>query len=166
MEREDVDEDTSQNISSSCHSGVAPTRSEPETDLPMSKYPPYLLVGDNLDKNAPHDMRVDNQVKSIHYFHSYAVHDCIDHSQVSNASPESDILSLPVTTFQGHRQGGVLMVLKHPIGYPELYILAIISTLIPHTSPHTSHAHIHTCTGFIIVAGDMEMECVPQCTTG
>ena len=100
MEREDVDEDTSQNISSSCHSGVAPTRSEPERDLPMSKYSPYLLVGDNLDKNiTPRDMWVDNQVKSIHYFHSYAVHDHIDHSQVSNDSPECDILSLPVTTF-------------------------------------------------------------------
>ena len=47
-----------------------------------------------------------------------------------------------------------------------LYILAIISTLIPHTSPHTSHAHIHTFARFIIVAGDVEMEHVPQCTTG
>lgn len=100
MEREDVDDDTSQNISSSCHSGVAPTQSEPETDLPMSKYPPYTFWFDNLDKNITlHDMRVHNPVKSIHYFHLYAAHDRIDHSQVSNAFPECDILSLPVTTF-------------------------------------------------------------------
>lgn len=36
----------------------------------------YIIVGDNIDKNVTtQDMRVGNQVKSLHYFHSYAVQD-------------------------------------------------------------------------------------------
>lgn len=59
-----------------------------------------MLVGDNLDKNiTPRDMRVGNQVKSLHYFHSYAVHDRIDVSDLSDDQPKNDIQSLPVTTF-------------------------------------------------------------------
>ena len=33
----------------------------------------YIIVGDNVDKTvSPRDMRVDNQVQSLHYFQSYA----------------------------------------------------------------------------------------------
>ena len=68
--------------------------------LSSSSYPHYLLVGDNLDKNiSPRDMRVENQVKSLHYFHSYAVHDRIDVSDLSDDQPQVDLQSLPVTTF-------------------------------------------------------------------
>ena len=48
---------------------------------------------------SPCDMRVGNQVKSLHYFHSYAVHDRIDVSDLSDDQPKNDIQSLPVTTF-------------------------------------------------------------------
>ena len=44
-------------------------------------------------------MRVGNQVKSLHYFHSYAVHDRIDVSDLSDDQPKDDLQSLPVTTF-------------------------------------------------------------------
>ena len=45
-------------------------------DTTQACYPHYILVGDNIGKNvSPHDMRVDNQTKSFHYFHSHAVHD-------------------------------------------------------------------------------------------
>ena len=38
--------------------------------------PDYIIVGDNVDKNVtPRDMRVGHQVKSMHYFHAYAVQD-------------------------------------------------------------------------------------------
>lgn len=76
------------------------TQTESNQVLSSSSYPHYLLVGDNLDKNiSPRDMRVGNQVKSLHYFHSYAVHDRIDVSDLSDDQPKNDIQSLPVTTF-------------------------------------------------------------------
>ncbi|KAL5467031.1 hypothetical protein EMCRGX_G031198 [Ephydatia muelleri] len=45
----------------------------------------FKLVGDNIDKNVkPRYMRSDNQTKSLHYFHVYAVADRVDTSQSSN----------------------------------------------------------------------------------
>lgn len=45
----------------------------------------YKIVGDNIDKVVkPRYMRVDHQSKSLHYFHSYAVRDRIDFSQLSD----------------------------------------------------------------------------------
>ena len=60
----------------------------------------YILVGDNVDKNiAPRDMRVDNQVKSLHYFHSYATYDRVDSSHLSSEGTVGDIVSLPLSEF-------------------------------------------------------------------
>lgn len=62
--------------------------------------PSYILVGDNLDKNvSPRDMRVDHQVKSIHYFHSYAVHDRADFSKLSGKDPQGKLQSDAFTKF-------------------------------------------------------------------
>jgi len=48
---------------------------------------------------SPRDMRVGNQVKSLHYFHSYAVHDRIDVSDLSDDQPKklmtSNLFQLP-----------------------------------------------------------------------
>ena len=45
-------------------------------DAQVISEPDYIVVGDNIDKNVtPRDMTVGNQVKSLHYFHSYAVKD-------------------------------------------------------------------------------------------
>ena len=39
----------------------------------------FKLVGDNIDKNVrPRDMRADNQTRSFHYFHTYAIKDQVD----------------------------------------------------------------------------------------
>ena len=39
----------------------------------------YKLVGDNIDKNVrPYEMTIDNQTRSLHYFHTYAVRDRVD----------------------------------------------------------------------------------------
>eukprot|EP00731_Ephydatia_muelleri_P026207 Em0018g307a len=39
----------------------------------------FRLVGDNIDKTiGPRDMRLNNQSKSLHYFHVYAVKDRVD----------------------------------------------------------------------------------------
>ena len=63
-------------------------------------YAQYILVGDNVDKNvSPRDMRIDNQVKSLHYFHSYVVHDRIDFRNFSNEGTVGEILSLPLSAF-------------------------------------------------------------------
>ena len=48
-----------------------------------------LLVGDNIDKNVrPRNMRNDHQTRSLHYFHTYAVHDHVD---ISHFSSETSI---------------------------------------------------------------------------
>ncbi len=45
----------------------------------------YKLVGDNIDKNVcPREMTSDNQTRSLHYFHTYAVRDRVDLSTYSN----------------------------------------------------------------------------------
>lgn len=37
-----------------------------------ASFPTYKIVGDDIDKSVkPRDMRINNQTKSIHYFHSY-----------------------------------------------------------------------------------------------
>ncbi len=45
----------------------------------------YKLVGDNIDKNVrPREMTSDNQTRSLHYFHTYALRDRVDLSTYSN----------------------------------------------------------------------------------
>ena len=63
-----------------------------------SPEPSYIIVGDNIDKNvSPRYMRIDNQVKSLHYWHSYAVHDRIDVGGLSGDGHVKDINSLDVS---------------------------------------------------------------------
>ena len=48
----------------------------------------YRLVGDNIDKNVkPRHMTSEHQTHSLHYFHTYAVRDRIDLSNVSSEQP-------------------------------------------------------------------------------
>ena len=52
----------------------------------------YRLVGDNIDKNIkPRNMTSEHQTRSLHYFHSYAVRDRIDLSDVSSEQPTPNI---------------------------------------------------------------------------
>lgn len=45
----------------------------------------YKLVGDNIDKDVkPRQMRFDNQTRSLHYFHTYALKDRVDLSSLSD----------------------------------------------------------------------------------
>ncbi|KAL5479300.1 hypothetical protein EMCRGX_G022803 [Ephydatia muelleri] len=45
----------------------------------------FKLIGDNIDKNIkPRDMRINNQTKSLHYFHAFAVKDRINFSDITN----------------------------------------------------------------------------------
>lgn len=63
--------------------------------------PDYIIVGDNVDKNvSPRDMRQDNQVKSMHYFHSFAVHDrvCLPDGLVGDELHAADVSKLTASS--------------------------------------------------------------------
>ena len=54
----------------------------------MSVNTGYKIVFDNIDKNvAPRFMRNEHQIRSLHYFHSYAVKDRLDFSNLSSQRP-------------------------------------------------------------------------------
>ena len=58
----------------------------------------FKLIGDNLDKNVkPCDMRLDNQTKSLHYFHIYALRDRIDLSKLNDDTFTTDIARMDVS---------------------------------------------------------------------
>ena len=55
----------------------------------------YRLVGDNIDKQVrPRDMRSDHQTRSLHYFHTYAVRDRMDLTDVSDQRPVIDLKTI------------------------------------------------------------------------
>ena len=55
----------------------------------------YKDVGDNLDKNIrPSFQRIHHQTKSVHYFHTFAVKDRIDFSDLSESVPHNVKISL------------------------------------------------------------------------
>ncbi len=62
---------------------LIPTESSPKT---------YKIVLDNIDKTVkPNDMRIDNQTKSLHYVHKYAVLDRVDMSCFDDKPCRPDI---------------------------------------------------------------------------
>ena len=51
----------------------------------------YKIIGDNVDKNiVPRYIRSDNKVKSLHYYHSYAVKDRINTDSFGDVQPISN----------------------------------------------------------------------------
>lgn len=69
--------------------------------------PTYKLVGDNFDKNVtPRHMTLDNQTKSLHYFHVYGIRDRIDLSHYSDVPPNPTAIDftkiLPSKEDQSH----------------------------------------------------------------
>lgn len=71
----------------------------------------YRLCGDNVDKTVRQRyLRSDSyQTKSVHYFHSYAVADCMDFSNLSEESPfpkpidANDLASMLLPTIEDDR---------------------------------------------------------------
>ena len=60
----------------------------------------YVLVGDNIDKRVnPREMRVDCQVQSLHYFHTYAAKNRCDYTERDDSNPFGDILALPLSVY-------------------------------------------------------------------
>ena len=60
----------------------------------------YKLVGDNVDKNVkPSLQRFEMRSQSLHYFHSFAVRDCVPIEALSHSSPvHSAITIAPIPT--------------------------------------------------------------------
>ena len=55
----------------------------------------FKVVGDNIDKHIkPHEMRMDAQATTLHYFNMYAVKDRINMSALSNVASLPDISSV------------------------------------------------------------------------
>ena len=60
----------------------------------------YIIVGDNIDKRVnPRTMRIDNQVRSLHYFHAFAALSRVDTLHLDDTRPLGEIKDLPVDIF-------------------------------------------------------------------
>ena len=58
----------------------------------------YKLVGDNIDKEVrPRDLRSDHQTRSLHYFHTYAVKDRVDLSDICDKQRMVDLSDIQLT---------------------------------------------------------------------
>ena len=65
------------------------------TENNVSHSKSYKEVGDNLDKNIrPSFQRISHQTKSLHYFHTLAVKDRIDFSDLAESVPHNIRMSL------------------------------------------------------------------------
>ena len=63
------------------------TQSSEQSNMP-TPWDGFKIVGDNIDKNIlPSFQRCDYQTKLFHYFHSYAVKNRMDLSDVSDIHP-------------------------------------------------------------------------------
>lgn len=49
----------------------------------------FKIIGDNIDKNVkPRNYRSNKQVRSLHYYHSYALRDRVSIAEVSDKRPQ------------------------------------------------------------------------------
>ncbi len=79
----------------------------PEQSLLRTENSPktYKLVMDNIDKTVkPNDMRMDNQTKSMHYVHKYAVLDRIDLSSFDDKPCSPDISKIRLDALLPNKQ--------------------------------------------------------------
>lgn len=77
--------------------GITSANSNPIQSPPTKG---YILVGDNIDKRVnPSEMRVENQVQSLHYFHTYAAKNRCESVHLDDSKPIGEILNLPISTF-------------------------------------------------------------------
>ena len=57
-------------------------------------------MGDNIDKRiTPRTMMVDNQVRSLHYFHAFTALSRVETLHLDDTKPIGDIKALPLSTF-------------------------------------------------------------------
>lgn len=60
----------------------------------------YIIVGDNIDKRVtPRTMRLDNQVRSLHYFHAFAALSRVETLHLDDTKPVGNVKDIPLSTF-------------------------------------------------------------------
>ena len=76
---------------------VVPNAGE-ECDLPTDRA--VVIIGDNWDKNIkPRDMRMNNQVKSLHLFHSVATVSRIETLHLDDKQSIGNVNDIPISCF-------------------------------------------------------------------
>ena len=88
----------SEEIPESSSTATSPTSSidldtflGPECPKPPGVLTTFKIVGDNIDKDIkPRHMRSDYQTRSLHYFHSYAVRDCLNLDSYDDSASAPD----------------------------------------------------------------------------
>ena len=64
------------------------THEQADIHSPRTEWTGFKIVGDDIDKNTrPANQRIDRRTKSFHYFHSYAMLDRINWTDVSISQP-------------------------------------------------------------------------------
>ena len=59
-----------------------------------------IIIGDNWDKNVkPRDMRMHNQVKSLHYFHSIATVSRVETLHLDDSQSLANVRDIPISDF-------------------------------------------------------------------
>ena len=69
-------------------------------DCNLSTDRAIIIIGDNWDKNVkPRDMRENNQVKSLHHFHSVATVSRIETLHMDDKKPLGNVKDIPISDF-------------------------------------------------------------------
>lgn len=59
-----------------------------------------VVIGDNIDRQVnPREMRIENQVKSLHYFHAFAALNRIETLRMDDTKSVGTVSTLPLSTF-------------------------------------------------------------------
>lgn len=87
-------------VSPLVHSDMQTQQQSPlTTTTAPSQWVGFKITGDNIDKNVrPRHQTLQRRTNSLHYFHSYAVMDRVDLSNVSDEHPTVDVLSIGMET--------------------------------------------------------------------
>ena len=84
----------------SIHAGSSSSAKSKSPTISLPPCTSVVIVGDNLDKSInPRHMTMEHQRKSLHYFHSYAVFNRIDFSDLASDKPIGDVSTLSLSTY-------------------------------------------------------------------
>lgn len=98
----------------------------------------YKLIGDSVDKSVnPCYMTLDNQSKSLHYFHVYVILDRVDLSHLDNEPRILDVCTPDFLPFSHH------MKMKQHLNFSHL-IICVLKKHCPFSFVHLEVVLNHT----------------------
>ena len=103
----------------------------------------YILVGDNIDKRVnPREMHVENQVQSLHYFHTYAAQNRCDSLHLDDL-PIGDIRDQPMSTFLLTPDECMMIRSNYVILVSRIIVenLPAFSAFMQHVPQHVPHKY-------------------------